>query len=58
MKEVFHFPAIQRLISMPHFSFVYDAMNGVSGPYAKKLFVEELGAKPSCLMRETPLVCL
>ncbi|PHJ25649.1 phosphoglucomutase parafusin related protein [Cystoisospora suis] len=55
MKEVFHFPAIQRLISLPHFNFVYDAMNGVSGPYAKKLFIEELGANPSCLMRATPL---
>lgn len=58
MKEVFHFPAIRRLISLPHFNFVYDAMNGVSGPYAKKLFIEELGANPACLMRATPLVRL
>nr|CEL65605.1 TPA: Phosphoglucomutase 2, related [Neospora caninum Liverpool] len=55
MKEAFHFPAIRRLLALPYFSFVYDAMHGVSGPYAEKLFLEELGAKPESLMRQVPL---
>ncbi|PFH34775.1 glucosephosphate-mutase GPM1 [Besnoitia besnoiti] len=55
MKECFHFPAIKRLLALPYFNFVYDAMHGVSGPYAEKLFLEELGAKPECLMRQQPL---
>lgn len=49
MKAVFHFPSLRRLIQSPSFSFVYDGMNGVSGPTAERLFVEELGAKPTCL---------
>ncbi|KFH08383.1 glucosephosphate-mutase GPM1 [Toxoplasma gondii VAND] len=55
MKEAFHFPAIKRLLALPHFSFVYDSMHGVSGPYAEKLFIEEFGAKRECLMRQDPL---
>ncbi|CDI74801.1 phosphoglucomutase/parafusin related protein 1, putative [Eimeria praecox] len=49
MKAVFHFPALRRLVQSPSFSFVFDGMNGVAGPAAERLFVQELGAKPTCL---------
>ena len=29
-------------------------MHGVQGPYAKRVFCDELGAKASCLMNATP----
>lgn len=32
----------------------YDAMHGVAGEYAQKIFVEELGAPPSSLMNAEP----
>lgn len=44
LSTVFDFAAIERLIARPDFSFVYDAMHGVAGPYAKKVFVELLKA--------------
>lgn len=35
LKTVFDFPAIQALLARKDFSFVYDSMHGVQGPYAK-----------------------
>ncbi|KAL8439949.1 hypothetical protein Efla_004874 [Eimeria flavescens] len=55
MKAVFHFPSLRRLIQSPSFSFVFDAMHGVAGPTAERLFVQELGAKSSCLSCCNPL---
>lgn len=57
MKAVFHFPSIRRLVQSPSFSFVFDGMHGVAGPTAERLFVHELGAKPSSLRSCKPLVC-
>lgn len=36
----------------------YDALNGVAGAYAKRIFVEELGAKENSLLNCTPKVYL
>jgi phosphoglucomutase len=43
LKTVFDFDAIKAFLRRRDFSLVYDAMHGVNGPYAKKVFVEELG---------------
>ena len=53
LAECFH-KAIKKLIHRPDFSFFYDCMHGVQGPYAKRVFCDELGAKASCLMNDTP----
>lgn len=55
MRKIFDFDLLKGLISNPKFSFVYDGMNGIGGPYAKRIFVDELGAAESCLMRCVPL---
>ena len=55
LKTVFDFGALKRLLSRPDFSFVFDGMHGVAGPYARRLFVDELGAPESCLVRCEPL---
>ena len=54
LRTIFDFKAIHRLLNNPAFSFRYDCMHGVQGPYAHKLFCEELGASPTCLINAVP----
>ncbi|GLT27355.1 hypothetical protein SLA2020_023610 [Shorea laevis] len=54
MKSIFDFESIQKLLSSPKFTFCYDALHGVAGAYAKRIFVEELGAQESSLLNCTP----
>ncbi|GFY96401.1 phosphoglucomutase/phosphomannomutase family protein [Actinidia rufa] len=54
MKSIFDFTSIQKLISSPKFTFCYDALHGVAGAYAKRIFVEELGAQESSLLNCVP----
>lgn len=54
LKTIFDFDALRALFKRPDFSFVYDSMSGVQGPYARRVFVEELGAPESCLINDTP----
>ncbi|CAM9253118.1 unnamed protein product [Choristocarpus tenellus] len=54
LKTIFDFDAIKGLLNRPDFSMVYDSMHGVQGPYAKAVFVDGLGADPSCLTNATP----
>ena len=55
LKEVFDFDALKAFMSRPDFSMVFDGMHAVTGPYAKKIFVEELGAKPESVVNGVPL---
>lgn len=54
MKEIFDFPKLKKLATSD-FRFVFDAMNGVTGPYGKKIFEEELGAPAGTVINATPL---
>lgn len=54
LKKIFDFGAIKKLLARPDFSLVADAMWGVQGPYAHRVFVEELGAPASSLLNSTP----
>lgn len=54
MKEIFDFPKLKKLLQSD-FRFVFDAMNGVTGPYGKKLFEETLGAPTGSVINATPL---
>ncbi|XP_010044210.2 phosphoglucomutase, cytoplasmic isoform X3 [Eucalyptus grandis] len=54
MKSIFDFQAIRKLLSSPNFTFCYDALHGVAGAYANRIFVEELGAQESSLLNCTP----
>mmetsp|Transcript_127237 Transcript_127237/g.368380 ORF Transcript_127237/g.368380 Transcript_127237/m.368380 type:complete len:694 (-) Transcript_127237:113-2194(-) len=54
LSRVFDFEAIKKLIARKDFSMVYDSMNGVQGPYAKRVLVDELGAPESSLMNAVP----
>lgn len=55
MKTIFDFGSLKKLVSRKDFSMVFDGMHGVAGLYAKRIFVEELGADPSTLIRCEPL---
>ncbi|KAK4261758.1 hypothetical protein QN277_004714 [Acacia crassicarpa] len=54
MKSIFDFESIRKLLSSPKFTFCYDALHGVAGAYAKRIFVEELGAQESSLLNCIP----
>ncbi|KAL8518348.1 hypothetical protein ACS0TY_009647 [Phlomoides rotata] len=54
MKSIFDFESIKKLLTSPNFTFCYDALHGVGGAYAKRIFVEELGAQESSLLNCVP----
>ncbi|RZC61231.1 hypothetical protein C5167_023003 [Papaver somniferum] len=54
MKLIFDFESIQKLVASPKFTFCYDALHGVAGAYANRIFVQELGAQESFLINCVP----
>jgi phosphoglucomutase len=54
LKTVFDFGAIKALLDRPDFTMVYDCMHGVNGPYAKAVFIEELGQPTSSCVNAEP----
>jgi phosphoglucomutase len=58
LKEVFDFELIKSLLTRSDFSMKFDGMHAVTGAYAKSIFVDELGARASDMLNDTPLeVC-
>ncbi len=55
MGSLFDFDAIRGLIAKPDFSMAFDAMHAVTGPYAKRIFEEILGAPEGTVMNGVPL---
>lgn len=55
MKEIFDFSLIKSFLQNPQNKILIDAMNGVMGPYAKRIFVQELGASPDSVVNAVPL---
>lgn len=57
MKEIFDFPLIKSFIEKAkaqNFSVLFDALNGITGPYGYKIFVEELGLPESSIQNYVP----
>ncbi|GBM06221.1 Phosphoglucomutase-1 [Araneus ventricosus] len=54
MKEIFDFSAIKSHISSG-FKLLVNCMHGVTGPYAKRIFVSELGAEANSVVNGVPL---
>ncbi|KAG0946146.1 hypothetical protein G6F57_002783 [Rhizopus arrhizus] len=56
MKSIFDFDAIKQFFAAnKEFKMLFDGMNGVTGPYGYRLFVEEFGLPESSVMRYKPL---
>ena len=53
MQEIFDFTKLKKLLTSD-FRFVFDAMNGVTGPYAQKIFEEILGAPQGSVHNAIP----
>jgi phosphoglucomutase len=53
MQSLFDFPAISKLLASG-FRLKFDAMHAVTGPYAREIFVNRLGAPADSLMNCTP----
>mmetsp|Transcript_24089 Transcript_24089/g.44708 ORF Transcript_24089/g.44708 Transcript_24089/m.44708 type:complete len:576 (+) Transcript_24089:172-1899(+) len=54
MKKVFDFSSIKNLLDRDDFDFCFDGMHGVAGPYAKRVFHEELGVPLAMLQGCVP----
>jgi phosphoglucomutase len=54
LKELFDFEAMRGLFQSG-FHLLFDAMHGVTGPYAQHIFEEHLGAAAGAVIRGTPL---
>ncbi|KAI8897628.1 hypothetical protein BC833DRAFT_649422 [Globomyces pollinis-pini] len=55
MQEIFDFSAMKEFFtSNPEFKFLFDAMHAVTGPYAKRIFVEELGLPATSIINAIP----
>merc|ERR1719329_1714084 len=54
LKTCFDFDQIRGLIARPDFSFVYDCMCGVQGPYARGILEKELGGKEGSCINADP----
>lgn len=52
---LFDFDAIRALLTRKDFRFRFDAMHAVTGPYARRLLVEMLGAPASSVVNAVPL---
>ncbi|KAG8703349.1 Phosphoglucomutase-2 [Ceratobasidium sp. 395] len=56
LKDIFDFPLIKSFLSSnPSYRVLFDGLNGVTGPYAKAIFLETLGLPPSSVQQCVPL---
>lgn len=51
MESLFDFASLKALLAREDFKICFDGMHGVSGPYAKRIFVDCLGVPEEQLMR-------
>lgn len=56
LKEIFDFELIRSFIAQnPDFKVLFDSLNGVTGPYGRAIFLEELGLPESSVQNSKPL---
>ena len=54
MEKIFDLDQISDFLKKD-FSLIFDAMNAVTGPYAKNIFVKKMGLADNCVMNGIPL---
>nr|CAD7399840.1 unnamed protein product [Timema poppensis] len=59
MKEIFDFPTIKNLLkgggAKKPFKILINSLNGVTGPYVRRIFIDELGAPVDNTVNTVPL---
>lgn len=55
MRSIFDFDLLKQSISSGYITLLFDAMHAVTGPYAKRILVDILGAPESSVINAQPL---
>lgn len=55
MQSIFDFNLLKQSISSGYITLLFDAMSAITGPYAKRILVDILGASPESLINAEPL---
>jgi phosphoglucomutase len=55
MQSIFDFSLLKQSISSGYITLLFDAMHAITGPYAKRIFVDLLGASPDSIINALPL---
>ncbi|MGZ8241623.1 MAG: alpha-D-glucose phosphate-specific phosphoglucomutase [Methylobacter sp.] len=55
MQSIFDFELLKRSISSGYITLLFDAMHAITGPYAKRILVDMLGATPDSVINAEPL---
>ncbi|MBK8816858.1 MAG: alpha-D-glucose phosphate-specific phosphoglucomutase [Methylococcaceae bacterium] len=55
MQSIFDFPLLKQSIGSGYLTMLFDAMHAITGPYAKRIFVEMLGASSESVINAEPL---
>ncbi|MCU7812297.1 MAG: alpha-D-glucose phosphate-specific phosphoglucomutase [Candidatus Thiodiazotropha sp. (ex Notomyrtea botanica)] len=55
MENLFDFDRIHQLFNSGHFRMRFDAMHAITGPYAKQILENKLGAEPGTVINGKPL---
>lgn len=55
MQTIFDFPLLKEQIGSGKITLLFDAMSAITGPYAKRIFVDMLGASPESVINAEPL---
>ncbi len=55
MEQLFDFEAMRTLLGSGKFSMSFDAMNAITGPYAREILENRLGAAAGTVLRGEPL---
>ncbi len=55
MQSIFDFNLLKQSISSGYITLLFDAMHAITGPYAKRILVDLLGATPDSVINAEPL---
>ncbi len=55
MQSIFDFNLLKQSISSGYITLLFDAMHAITGPYAKRILVDILGATPDSVINAEPL---
>ena len=55
MQSIFDFNLLKQSISSGYITLLFDAMNAITGPYAKRILVDMLGAPSASIINAEPL---
>ncbi len=55
MQSIFDFNLLKQSISSGYITLLFDAMHAITGPYAKRILIDILGASPDSIINAEPL---